>query len=62
MINYILLAVFVLFVVVYKLWHRTRFVKLADMDIWTGRRQLEPCVEVKTSKSWWTRIEEIVIG
>ncbi|RJE21679.1 hypothetical protein PHISCL_05980 [Aspergillus sclerotialis] len=61
-INYILLAVFVLFLVVWKLWHRTKFVKLEDMDIWTGRRELPPCEEVKTSKSWWTRIEEIVIG
>ncbi|KAL2818659.1 amino acid permease/ SLC12A domain-containing protein [Aspergillus granulosus] len=38
-INYILLPVFVGFVLGWKVWHRTRFVKLSEMDIWTGRRE-----------------------
>ncbi|EAU35230.1 conserved hypothetical protein [Aspergillus terreus NIH2624] len=37
-INYILLPVFVMFVVGYKIWHKTKIVKLHEMDIWTGRR------------------------
>jgi len=38
-INYILLPVFVGFVVGWKVWHKTKFVKLEEMDIWTGRRE-----------------------
>ncbi|KAL4890599.1 amino acid permease-domain-containing protein [Aspergillus ambiguus] len=38
-INYILLPVFVMFVLGYKVWHKTKVVKLHEMDIWTGRRQ-----------------------
>jgi amino acid transporter len=38
-INYILLPVFVGFVVGWKVWHRTRFVKLSEMDVWSGRRE-----------------------
>ncbi|KAL3463603.1 amino acid permease/ SLC12A domain-containing protein [Aspergillus heterothallicus] len=40
-INYILLPVFVGFVVGWKVWHRTRFVRLEEMDVWTGRRERE---------------------
>ncbi|KAL8885854.1 MAG: hypothetical protein Q9215_006350 [Flavoplaca cf. flavocitrina] len=38
-ISYILLPVFVILVVGYKLWNKTKWVKLAEMDIWTGRRE-----------------------
>lgn len=37
-INYILLPVFVMLLVGYKIWRKTKLVKLAKMDIWTGRR------------------------
>ncbi len=37
--NYILLPVFVIFVVVYKFWKKTKWVKLEEMDIWSGRRE-----------------------
>ncbi|RLL94353.1 hypothetical protein CFD26_102214 [Aspergillus turcosus] len=66
-INYILLPVFALFVLGYKFWHKTRWVKLEEMDIWTGRRESpdvdeadEP--EVKKQKSWWSRVLAVVIG
>ncbi|KAB8070576.1 amino acid permease-domain-containing protein [Aspergillus leporis] len=39
-INYILLPVFVMLVVGYKIWNKTKIVKLEEMDIWTGRRQV----------------------
>ncbi|KAL4932429.1 amino acid permease [Aspergillus undulatus] len=38
-INYILLPVFAIFVGGWKVWHRTKIVGLAEMDIWTGRRE-----------------------
>lgn len=52
MVNYILLPVFALFVVGWKLWHRTRIVKLAEMDIWTGRREREVGYEEYGGKGW----------
>lgn len=66
-INYILLPVFALFVLGYKFWHKTRWVKLEEMDIWTGRRE-SPDVDVtdeppvKKQKSWWARVLAVVIG
>ncbi|KAL8690682.1 MAG: hypothetical protein Q9218_003927 [Villophora microphyllina] len=38
-INYILLPVFVILLVGYKLWKKTKWVKAFEMDIWTGRRE-----------------------
>ena len=38
-INYILLPVFVLLIVGWKILKRTKWVKLEEMDIWTGRRE-----------------------
>ena len=38
-INYILLPVFMILLVGYKLWNKTTFVKLEEMDIWSGRRE-----------------------
>ncbi|KAL4949323.1 amino acid permease/ SLC12A domain-containing protein [Aspergillus filifer] len=39
-INYILLPVFAVFVMGWKVWHRTKLVRLEEMDIWTGRREM----------------------
>jgi amino acid transporter len=68
-INYILLPVFALFVLGYKFWHKTKWVKLEEMDIWTGRRESpdvdkadEPQVNLEKQKSWWSRILAVVIG
>ncbi|KAJ5835284.1 hypothetical protein N7447_001310 [Penicillium robsamsonii] len=64
-INYILIPVFVLFVIAYKFWNKTRVVRLEDMDIWTGRREHvefeEPESPQKAAK-WWSRIYSVVIG
>lgn len=65
MINYILLPVFLLFVIIYKFWNKTKLVRLEDMDIWSGRRELTESEELETpkqTKSWWARIYSIVIG
>ncbi|KAL8965721.1 MAG: hypothetical protein Q9197_006364 [Variospora fuerteventurae] len=40
-VNYILLPVFVALVVGYKFWRKTKMVKLAEMDLWTGRRDID---------------------
>lgn len=36
-----MLPVFVLFFIGWKLWHKTKWVKLSEMDIHSGRRELE---------------------
>jgi amino acid transporter len=39
--NYILLPVFVIMIIAYKFWYKTKFVTLAGMDIRSGRREIE---------------------
>lgn len=39
MIAYILLPIFVFLMLAYKFWKKTKFVKLSEMDIWSGRRE-----------------------
>ena len=59
--SYILLPVFVLFVVVYKVRNKTKWVKLEDMDIWTGRRDFVE-EEVPRERKWWSFISDVVVG
>ncbi|KAK2733579.1 hypothetical protein FQN57_002078 [Myotisia sp. PD_48] len=64
-VNYILLPVFVGFVVFWKFYKRTKFVKLHEMDIWTGRREYGDDLlreAVKPKKPLIKRIKDIVIG
>lgn len=77
-VNYILLPVFALFVVVYKFWKGTRWVRLEEMDIWTGRREYgdsdgqregvmvmeegEQVVVVGKRRKWWRRVRSVVVG
>lgn len=64
-INYILLPVFVLFVVVYKVWNKTKVVKLEEMDIWTGRREFVDSEDESLAKKrpeWWSRFVNVVVG
>ncbi|KAI9375534.1 amino acid permease/ SLC12A domain-containing protein [Aspergillus egyptiacus] len=44
-VSYILLPVFVGFVGGWKVWHRTRIVRVEEMDIWSGRRERGDDVE-----------------
>lgn len=64
MINYILLPVFVLFFLVFKFWNKTKLVKLDEMDIWTGRRELrdQEMEEIRKPRSCWDWVEEVVVG
>ncbi|GME23774.1 Amino acid permease [Neofusicoccum parvum] len=64
-INYILIPVFILLFVVYKFWNKTKFVKLEEMDIYTGRRDdLIPETEVEEVKqrSLWYRMRNVLVG
>ncbi|WEW59168.1 hypothetical protein PRK78_004637 [Emydomyces testavorans] len=66
-INYVLLPVFVVFVVFWKLYKKTKFVKLAEMDIWTGRRDYENLsdiedVEVGKRKFIWKKVMSLFVG
>lgn len=63
-INYILLPVFVLFIIGYKIRNKTRLVKLEEMDIWSGRREMQGLDDTESlkPKKWWSRIYSIVIG
>lgn len=65
MINYILLPVFVLMVLTWKLAKRTKLAKVSEMDIWTGRRYIEEPVEEadKPQPSGISKkLRDIVIG
>lgn len=76
-INYILLPVFVILLVGYKVWKKTKWVKAAEMDIWTGRRtdldeknrddveELgggEDAQRKKQKKGWVKKVKNVVIG
>ncbi|KAK2808507.1 hypothetical protein FQN50_004716 [Emmonsiellopsis sp. PD_5] len=61
-VNYILLPVFVGLVVFWKFFKKTKWVKLEEMDIWTGRRDYgEAEVEAKR-KSVLSRVRAVVVG
>ncbi|GAB1200419.1 hypothetical protein APSETT444_009792 [Aspergillus pseudonomiae] len=62
-INYILLPVFVILVVGYKIWHKTKIVKLEEMDIWTGRRvAVVDETEPDKKHGWLAKLKDIFIG
>ncbi|KAI4130303.1 MAG: hypothetical protein LQ341_006480 [Variospora aurantia] len=70
-VNYILLPVFVALVVGYKFWRKTKIVKLAEMDIWTGRRDIdrmdkqrdeESGPEVIKKEGLLKRARDVIIG
>lgn len=66
-ISYILLPVFAALLIGYKLWNRTKLIKLTEMDLWTGRRVegLGAVVdeEVKTEKlGILKRVKIVAIG
>lgn len=65
-INYILLPVFVILLLVYKVWNGTKWVQADKMDIWTGRRVegLDVRDEEKTSgkNNFFQRAKNVVVG
>lgn len=61
-IAYILLPVFLLFVIVYKFWKQTKFVNLAEMDIWSGRREYSEDELDDKPRTWWQAVKSIAAG
>jgi len=62
--NYILLPVFVILLVGYKFWKKTKWVTLEGMDIWTGRREAPVDDEESGTKknSMLYKIRNTVVG
>ena len=61
-IGYILLPVFAILMLGYKFWKKTKFVKLEEMDIWSGRREYSDAeLEVKP-RTMWQRVTVIATG
>lgn len=58
-INYILLPIFVILVLGYKFWHKTKLVNVYEMDIWSGRREDPVVVEEEGKKSLGRRIRNV---
>ncbi|KAL8830150.1 MAG: hypothetical protein Q9170_005871 [Blastenia crenularia] len=65
-INYILLPVFLALVVGWKVLKGTRMVRAGEMDIWSGRREIDVAegkVAVESGmKGWGRRVKGVVVG
>lgn len=64
-ISYILLPVFVVLLVGYKFWKRTKWVKAEEMDIWTGRRGVAGDEDIdarKGKRSVWRKGFRVAVG
>lgn len=61
-INYILLPVSVIFFVAYKFWNKTKWVRLEDMDLYTGRRADDTVVLEGVEVPWWTKVRRSLVG
>jgi amino acid transporter len=66
-VNYILLPVFVMFVIGYKVWNKTKFVDVMDIDLQTGRRpeipeHMKAPREEEKKKSWALRLRRVFVG
>lgn len=62
--NYILLPVFILLYVVYKFWNKTKWIKLEEMDIWSGRREVvfDDEEAAQRPKKWFGKVKNVVVG
>lgn len=56
------MPVFVLFMLAYKFWKKTKFVKLEEMDIWTGRREYTQDQLDDKPRTVWQRVKSIATG
>ncbi len=65
-ISYVLLPAFVILLLAYKFWKGTKWVKLEEMDIWTGRRVEElgaPGEELMPEKRGFVhRMKNVAVG
>ncbi|KAA8904672.1 amino acid permease [Sphaerosporella brunnea] len=66
--NYILIPVFVMFVVGYKVWNKTKYVNLLDIDLHSGRRPEIPQEmkrrgeETAVARNWALKFRRIFVG
>ena len=63
-ISYVLLPVFVILLIGYKVWRKTKWVKLEEMDIWSGRRDDIRDADEGSGKrrSLLHKVKNVVIG
>jgi len=63
-VNYILLPVFVILLVGYKFLYKTKWIKLAEMDIYSGRREvvLDDEEAALHKKGVWQKVKNVVVG
>lgn len=64
-VNYILLPVSVVFFVGYKLWKGTKWVKLEEMDLYSGRRDQDEeatFAEGEKKSPWWMSVRRVLVG
>jgi amino acid transporter len=60
-VDYITLVIFVVLMVGWKFWKRTKFVRLESMDFYTGRRELDQMAEDEAAKfsqptTWYGKV------
>ncbi|KAL7269371.1 hypothetical protein RUND412_007975 [Rhizina undulata] len=62
-INYILIPVSAIMFVGYKFWNKTKWVKLEEVDLFSGRRErTEMPVESIKTESWFKKVRRVVVG
>ncbi|OJD12904.1 hypothetical protein AJ78_06568 [Emergomyces pasteurianus Ep9510] len=61
-VNYILVPVFVLFVLAWKGYKKTKWVRLSEMDIWSGRRDYGEAELNAKKKTILARVGNVVVG
>jgi len=65
-ISYIVIVIFVVLGVFWKVWKKTRFVKLEEMDLVSGRRDdlvvVNRDVEVADKLKWFLRVKRFLLG
>lgn len=67
-VAYILLPAEVALFLGYKWWNKTKWVKVEDMDIWKGRREVKPGEEEAEKEDrarhtrWWKGLERVIVG
>ncbi|GFF45131.1 hypothetical protein CNMCM6936_006262 [Aspergillus lentulus] len=54
--SYIGIPIFIVPIIGWKLWYRTKFARAANIDLWSGRLQEGEIIEKHSPMTWWRRI------
>lgn len=54
--SYIGIPIFIVPIIGWKFWHRTKFARAATIDLWSGRLQEGEVIEKHRPMTWWRRI------